>query len=373
MILCIDASNILAGGGKTHLVELLNHATPQEFGFSKIVVYGHSAVMSAIEERQWLNKRTPKILKAGYLGRFLWQVLLRKPVRDGLWFVPGGGRAPGRYVAMCQNLLPVELIEIKRFGFSTTTIRLLLLRVLHFAAYCNATGLIVLTKYSYNALPHSVQKKQMNYKVIPHGVNHNFFYSRGQVHKNSDEFRFLYISIINNYKHQDKVARAIIRLREQGHRVKLTLVGPSFGPALARLNSIILGHSDAVEYIGKVPYSEIPDVYQNHDAFILASTCETFCMILTEAMAMGIPIACSSRSSLPETLGDAGVYFDPEVEISIDEAILRLKEDSELRQRLSQRALERVKNFDWHRCADETFKFLADAAKSACKNNHAWS
>lgn len=40
MILGIDASNIRAGGGVTHLVELLRAANPSVHGFEKVIVWG---------------------------------------------------------------------------------------------------------------------------------------------------------------------------------------------------------------------------------------------------------------------------------------------------------------------------------------------
>ena len=56
MILGIDASNLRAGGGVTHLVELLRAADPQVHGFERAIVWGGAATLSKIEDRDWLGK-----------------------------------------------------------------------------------------------------------------------------------------------------------------------------------------------------------------------------------------------------------------------------------------------------------------------------
>jgi glycosyltransferase involved in cell wall biosynthesis len=80
-------------------------------------------------------------------------------------------------------------------------------------------------------------------------------------------------------------------------------------------------------------------------------------------MAAGLPIACSNRSSLHETLGDAGLYFDPEKPMEIAAAIRKLIEDHILRAEKAEAALDRAKEFTWERCARETFDFIAKIAR----------
>ncbi len=84
--------------------------------------------------------------------------------------------------------------------------------------------------------------------------------------------------------------------------------------------------------------------------------------ILLEGMASGLPIACSDRGPMPEVLGDAGVYFDPEDVGSIRRAIQQLIVSPELRSEKAQAAFERICGYSWRRCADETFGFLAEVA-----------
>jgi glycosyltransferase involved in cell wall biosynthesis len=66
---------------------------------------------------------------------------------------------------------------------------------------------------------------------------------------------------------------------------------------------------------------------------------------------------------MPEVLGDAGVYFDPESPIEIESALQTLAGDDALRARLAQQAWLKAQQYSWQRCADETFEFIAQVAQ----------
>jgi glycosyltransferase involved in cell wall biosynthesis len=176
-------------------------------------------------------------------------------------------------------------------------------------------------------------------------------------------FRLLYISIVDLYKHQWNVVEAVAGLRRSGAPVALDLVGPAYPPALRRLRKTMVRFDPKeafVRYIGPVPYAELAERYGGADAFVFASSCENMPNILLEAMAAGLPIACSSRGPMPEVLGDAGLYFDPESPDGIEETLGKLLERTELRTELARNAHERAKRYSWERCAGETFSFIAE-------------
>ena len=79
-----------------------------------------------------------------------------------------------------------------------------------------------------------------------------------------------------------------------------------------------------MNYIGNVKHKDLIRYYNEADIFIFASSCETFGMILLEAMASGLPIACSKISSMPEILKQNGEYFNPKDPESISKAIMKI-------------------------------------------------
>jgi glycosyltransferase involved in cell wall biosynthesis len=128
----------------------------------------------------------------------------------------------------------------------------------------------------------------------------------------------------------------------------------------------VLGQVDSrgesIRYRGSIPYAEIQSAYRSADLAIFASSCETFGQIVTEYMAAGLPIACSSRSAMPELLGDTGLYFDPEDPKDIARVLTEYVISPKLRAEKAEMSYRRAHRFSWERCAADTFRFLSKTA-----------
>jgi glycosyltransferase involved in cell wall biosynthesis len=369
----IDATNIRIGGGVTHLVELLRAAQPAEHGIDRIVVWGSTQTLAALEDWPWLSKCNPPALDKGLLQRTLWQrfSLSRDAHDEGcdILFVPGGSYAGNFHpvVTMNQNLLPFEMRELLRFGWSLTTIKMLILRWVQSRSYHRVDGLILLTQYAKDAVLKVTGALVCKTIVIPHGIHNRFFNPhRVQLSLNSyspqHPFQILYVSTVDVYKHQWHVAEAVAILRSEGLPLALNLVGPAYPPALKRLKVTLSNldpDGDFIIYKGAVPHDQLNVHYAAADLCVFASSCENMPNILLEGMASGLPIACSNRGPMPEILGDGGLYFDPEKPQDIATAIKRLIVSPELREEKSSAAFALVQQYSWQRCADETFTFLS--------------
>jgi glycosyltransferase involved in cell wall biosynthesis len=77
-----------------------------------------------------------------------------------------------------------------------------------------------------------------------------------------------------------------------------------------------------------------------------------------EAMAAGIPVACSDIAPLREVGGDAVLFFDPQDEDAIADALDRIVTDESLRVRLAKAGPARAREFSWERAARETLEAL---------------
>ncbi len=373
MILGIDASNIRAGGGLTHLVELLRAADPLNVGFHKVIVWSCAPTLARIEDRPWLEKKHRPILNRSLIHRALWQRMsLSREARAAgcdLLFVPGGSFA-GDFRPMAtfhQNLLPFDVPEIRRFGLSLVTFKLLLLRLTQSQTFRRADGVMFLTEHARDVVIKDLGPLIGVQEIIPHGVDQRFHLApRPQLPISSYSlerpFRLLYVSQVDLYKHQWHVAEAAVQLRKEGLPVTLDLVGRSYPPALEKLRSVldrIDPCGDVVRYSGPAHYEELHRRYMEADLAVFASSCETFGQILTEAMSAGVPIACSNRAAMPELLGEGGLYFEPEDPSDIAGAIRRLIESPDLRARTAAIAFARAQKFTWKRCADETMQFMS--------------
>lgn len=373
MILGVDASNIRAGGGVTHLAELLRAANPFARGFESVIVWGCESTLAKIEDREWLRKVHEPFLDRGLTFRVLWQRLRLKKLAQqancDVLFVPGGSDASGftPMVTMSQNLLPFEWREMRRYGWSFCALKFLLLRWTQSRSFRKADGVIFLTKYARDTVLKVTGSLRGKSTIIPHGVNRRFLIPPRHQRLHTDfsdtsPCRVLYVSIISPYKHQWQVAEAVARLRSAGVPVVLELVGP---PAegmnrLAETLNRVDPEGGFITYLGATPYDKLEKLYASADISVFASSCEAFGQVLTEAMSAGLPIACSNRSAMPEILGDTGVYFDPEDSDDIARALRKLIESPGLRAQMARAAFERAQAFSWRRCTDETFNFLAE-------------
>lgn len=377
MILGIDASNIRMGGGLTHLVELLNSAEPAVKRFKKVIVWGASHTLSELPKRDWLELVHVNQLDRKLISRIYWQHLVLPKLAANscdVLFVPGGSysRNSTPVVTMSQNLLPFESKEVFRFGLSWVLIRLFILRFTQGRSFKKANGVIFLTKYAQNAVRNVIGDFMGRQAIIPHGINQEF-YSSPKPQFNIKEysfdqsFKFLYVSTVDMYKHQWQVVEAVANLRKEGLPIELDLIGPAYPRALKKLQKALDQfdpESKFIHYHGPIPYRDLAKNTCQADGVIFASTCENLPIILLEAMASGVPIACSNSGPMPEILKDAGMYFDPENIESLYLALKMLLQDESLREKVANLSYEYALEFSWHRCAKDTFNFLFSIAQS---------
>lgn len=378
MRLGIDASNIRTGGGLTHLFEILNAAEPHRHGITRVTVWAGRQTIESLPDKPWLHRVHEPMLDQSLPVRAYWQMtkLSRLARRHcDFLFVPGGTYRGGfrPFATMSHNLLPFEIEESRRYGASWMFLKMLLLGWSQGKSFRDADGIIFLSEYA-RCVVGLEAKIFTNQPVIPHGVNRSFYRQpRAQkpitAYSASNPFRFLYVSKVEPYKHQWNVVEAVAQLRRAGLPVALDLIGgtecPTSGKRLEKIVQCEDPDGMFVHCLDHVPYAKLPDYYHNADAFIFASSCENLPNILLEAMAAGLPIACSDRGPMPEVLLDAGTYFDPEQPDEIAEALQMLIEAPQLREACANQAYQQAQHYSWERCARETFSYLAEVAETA--------
>jgi glycosyltransferase involved in cell wall biosynthesis len=104
----------------------------------------------------------------------------------------------------------------------------------------------------------------------------------------------------------------------------------------------------------QVTDDDLGALYGGALAFVFPSLYEGFGIPVLEAFSSGCPVLLSNKSSLPEVAGNAALFFDPEDEKSLRDAVVKVVSDAELRNSLTTLGYERVKEFSWENVAHET-------------------
>jgi glycosyltransferase involved in cell wall biosynthesis len=114
---------------------------------------------------------------------------------------------------------------------------------------------------------------------------------------------------------------------------------------LARLKRPPL--QDRVLHLGYVDPAHKRDLYAGAIALIVPSLNEGFGLTALEAMTAGVPVVASRRGSLPEVLGDAALFVDPDDERAIADAMWTVSTDIAAARRLSEAGRARAAAFSW--------------------------
>lgn len=186
-----------------------------------------------------------------------------------------------------------------------------------------------------------------------------------------EEKRYL-VYPANFWRHKNHemllVALGLCAARGLPADLKLVCTGAS-GERQKRLMAAAkaMGLGDRVLFPGFLSNEDIGIVIGCSLGMVYPSLYEGFGLPVAEAMAAGVPVACSNSTSLPEVAGGAALLFDPRVPESIAEAILALVADASLRERLIAAGLRQAEQFlDSDRMARdylECFQLAATASK----------
>lgn len=161
--------------------------------------------------------------------------------------------------------------------------------------------------------------------VVPLGVDLNRFHPQQKAARADDYLTVLFVGRLVTEKGIQLVEEAVQRLPKRvSETVQLRIVGSSVG------------------------YADMPSVYRDADIFILPSQStatweEQYGMVLVEAMASGLPIITTRTGAIPEVVGEAALVISEKNLQELEDALVRLVEDPQLRHQLGDRAYARAR------------------------------
>jgi glycosyltransferase involved in cell wall biosynthesis len=198
-------------------------------------------------------------------------------------------------------------------------------------------------------------------RVVPLGVDPKFF----EIIRRPEAF-LLSVSTLHPHKNLDRLLRVFAAFRRGRPEFRLVIAGlRGFDTDHLLALRQELGLAESVEFTGWIPREELYDLYARASAFVYPSTFEGFGLPILEALAAGVPAACSRIEPLASMAADAALQFDPADEREIARAIERIVGDEPLRAQLAEAGPKRAALFSWTSTARSTLDALEDAAEKS--------
>ena len=168
----------------------------------------------------------------------------------------------------------------------------------------------------------------------------------------------LYVGTIEERKNLNTIVRALASLPD---RYSLLAVGKPAG-YMQEVNAEItrLGVGGRVRFIHRVDFRDLPAIYQQAEVFVLPSVFEGFGIPVLEALNSKIPVITSNVSSLPEAGGAHSMYVNPVDSHELEQALLRLFADGDLRNSMIANGYQHALDFREQKIAADLWNVYAE-------------
>jgi glycosyltransferase involved in cell wall biosynthesis len=199
-------------------------------------------------------------------------------------------------------------------------------------------------------------------RVVPHGVDPEF--ARIRERRRPEKF-LLAASTLHPHKNLDGLLRAFAIFRRAHPEFRLIVCGMHgfFTGPLHELRGQ-LGLAQTVEFPGWIPREQVYDLFARAWAFVYPSRFEGFGLSTLEALAAGIPSACSDIEPLASLTGKAALKFNPEDPSMIANAMAQITDDQNLRSHLTAAGPSQALKYSWEAAAHATLAALTAVAKA---------
>ncbi len=181
---------------------------------------------------------------------------------------------------------------------------------------------------------------------VPNGIDTQLFCRR----EKEALYDLLFVGRFQKAKGLDILIETLNMLYEKGRNLKLGIAGTfdaeerKFCLGLARLTV-----RKGIEFLGKVPHEEMPEVLNSSKVLVAPSTYESFCLPALEAMACGVTVIGTRVGGIPELIDDTvGLIAEPENEMSLAKCISRAMDESKFQENALIHGPLKAVGYDWH-------------------------
>ncbi|QNF34992.1 glycosyltransferase family 4 protein [Adhaeribacter swui] len=207
--------------------------------------------------------------------------------------------------------------------------------------------------------------------TIPLGVDKNQFHLFSEMEQNRilikynlPDYYILYVGNVKPHKNLQVLIKAfaLLKKEEKFKNYKLVIVGKKEGFITGDNN--ISNLIDALHifpdiiFTGFVAQPDLPILYAQAKLFVFPSLYEGFGLPPLEAMACGCPVIAANAASLPEIYKDAALFFNPDDALELNNTMMKLLYNVELRQHMIEKGLQLAAEHNWDKTAETLLNII---------------
>jgi glycosyltransferase involved in cell wall biosynthesis len=189
-------------------------------------------------------------------------------------------------------------------------------------------------------------------EIVPEGVDYDFFRKYPEKGKRHDSV--LFVGSLTALKSVDTLLEAFETVEKELPKATLTLIGDGDKSEELKKLSKKLGLK-RVYFMGSKTREDVAGYMKSSSLLVLPSVSEGFPLVITEAMASGLPVIATRIRGIPEIIEDGknGYLVEPKKPEELAEKIIFLLKHKEARKKMSLNNTEKSKNYDWDVITDK--------------------
>jgi glycosyltransferase involved in cell wall biosynthesis len=234
-----------------------------------------------------------------------------------------------------------------------------------------ARNIIAVSQNTANDLQKLLKTPKSKIQVIYEGVTDEFYpvKDHSRLHSTLQKYQItkpflLYTGVWRDHKNVLGLIDSFKKIRQQ-HDIQLVITGKKdtiyAQEVFAQAGDLL--QNNQIVFPGLVSESELVDLLTAAEIFVYPSFYEGFGLPPLEAMKCGTAVAASNASCIPESCGDAAIYFDPYNINEMAEKISHLYQDKQLQATLIGLGFQQLKKYSWEKMANNIHQLYLHGAK----------